>query len=236
MEPMKGNEMILDSLAIYQPNELIFASKFYKEYLQGKVKEATYYKGLERLCKSQELMNIAKGVYHLPKKSKYGIVPPSDQEIISAFIQNEKGMVVGYSLYNSLNLTTQISKSIQIISSNLEGYTKTIRNVTIQQVPIEFTQEIQNMIKGLEILQNFYEIQDLNYKVFIEFTETIALNYNEELFIREELYKRYKKSTIAFLREILNYYHKENNLDVYLSSLSDYKYPKMEELYAIARV
>ena len=236
MEPMKGNEMILDSLAIYQPNELIFASKFYKEYLQGKVKEATYYKGLERLCKSQELMNIAKGVYHLPKKSKYGIVPPSDQEIISVFIQNEKGMVVGYSLYNSLNLTTQISKSIQIISSNLEGYTKTIRNVTIQQVPIEFTQEIQNMIKGLEILQNFYEIQDLNYKVFIEFTETIALNYNEELFIREELYKRYKKSTIAFLREILNYYHKENNLDVYLSSLSDYKYPKMEELYAIARV
>ena len=106
----------------------------------------------------------------------------------------------------------------------------------VQQVPIRFSQEIQNMIKGLEVLQNFYEIQDLNYKAFIEFTETLAQNYIEELFIREELYKRYKKSTIAFLREILNYYHKENNLDVYLSALSDYKYPKMEELYEIARV
>ena len=233
---MKGNEMILDSLAIYQPNELIFASKFYKEHLSGKVKEAAYYKALERLCKSQELMNIAKGVYHLTKKSKYGIVPPSDQEIVSTFVKNGKGMVVGYSLYNALNLTTQISKSIQIMSSTLESYTKTIRNVIVHQVPIEFSKEIQNMIKGLEVLQNFYEIQDLNYKAFIEFTETLAQNYIEELFIREELYKRYKKSTIAFLREILNYYHKENNLDVYLSALSDYKHPKMEELYEIARV
>ena len=230
---MKGTEMILDLLANYKPNELIFASKFYKEYLQGKVKEAAYYKALERLCKSQELINIAKGVYHLPKKSKYGIVPPSDQEIISTFVKNEKGMVVGYSLYNQLNLTTQISKSIQVISTNLEGVTKTIRNVIVHQVPIVFTQEIQKMIKGLEVLQHFYEIQDLNYKIFIEFTETLARNYIEELFVREELYKRYKKSTIAFLREILNYYHKENNLDVYLSELSNYKYPKMEELHKI---
>ena len=122
------------------------------------------------------------------------------------------------------------------MSSTLESYTKTIRNVIVHQVPIEFSKEIQNMIKGLEVLQNFYEIQDLNYKAFIEFTETLAQNYIEELFIREELYKRYKKSTIAFLREILNYYHKENNLDVYLSALSDYKHPKMEELYEIARV
>ena len=144
-------------------------------------------------------------------------------------------MVVGYSLYNALNLTTQISKSIQVISSNLEGFTKTIRNVTVQQVSIEFSQEIQNMIKGLEVLQNFYEIQDLNYKAFIEFTETLSRNYIEELFVKEELYKRYKKSTIAFLREILNYYHKENTLDAYLSALSEYKHPKMEDLHKIAR-
>ena len=46
----------------------------------------------------------------------------------------------------------------------------------------------------------------------------------------------YKKSTIAFLREILNYYHKEKNLDMYLSALSDYNHPKMEGLCEIARV
>ena len=45
----------------------------------------------------------------------------------------------------------------------------------------------------------------------------------------------YKKSTIAFLQEILNFYGKENNLNMYLSNLSEYKYPKMEELYELAQ-
>ena len=42
--------------------------------------------------------------------------------------------------------------------------------------------------------------------------------------------------TISFLREILNYHKVENNLDEYLSSLSEYKHPKMEELYEAARI
>ena len=234
---MKTSEMIYLSLTkYYKPNELIFASKFYKENLHRQVKEVTYYKTLERLCKTEELINIAKGVYHLPKKSKYGLVPPSDKEIVSAFIENEKGMVVGYSLYNSLNLTTQISKSVKVMSSVLESFSKTIRNVMVHQVHLEFSQEVQNMIKSLEVLQNFYEIQDLNYEAFMSFTETVAKNYNDKLFKTMELNKLYKKSTIAFLREVLNYYKIANNLDKYLSTLSEYKYPKMEELYEIARV
>ena len=48
----------------------------------------------------RELVKIAKGTYHLPKVSKYGIVPPSEKEIISAFTENGTGTVVGYSLYN----------------------------------------------------------------------------------------------------------------------------------------
>ena len=48
--------------------------------------------------------------------------------------------------------------------------------------------------------------------------------------------KAYKKSTIAFLREILNYYKVKNNLNGHLSTLSEYKYPKMEELHEAARI
>ena len=38
------------------------------------------------------------------------------------------------------------------------------------------------------------------------------------------------------MREVLNYYGVENNLNMYLSSLSEYKFPKMEEIYEIARI
>ena len=57
-----------------------------------------------------------------------------------------------------------------------------------------------------------------------------------DLVINNVSTKKYKKSTIAFMREILNHYQIKNNLDEYLPSLSEYKYPRMEEIYEITRV
>ena len=223
-------------LAHYKENELIFASKLYRAKLHKQVTEASFYKTLERMCKSGELVKIAKGTYHLPKISKYGVIPPSEKEIISAFTENGTGIIVGYSLYNALNLTTQIAKSINVMSSAIEGFTKTIRNITIKQVQINYSENIKTMINALEVLQNYYEIQDINKFAFISFTKELAEKYNEEAFKEVISIINYKKSTIAFLQEILNFYGKKNNLNKYLSSLSEYKHPKMEALYEAAQV
>ena len=227
---MKGNPVVKNALAEFEENELIVASKLYREKLSGLISEAAYYKTLQRMCESGELVKIAKGTYHLPKVSKYGIVLPSENEIISAFTENETGTVVGYSLYNALNLTTQISKTITVMSSALEGLTKSIRNVVVHQVPLEFSQEITSMVHGLEVLQNFSTIQDINYSAFLAYTERLASSFDAEAFREVISIKNYKKSTISFMREILNYYQVENDLDVYLSTLSEYKHPKMQEL------
>lgn len=233
---MRENPVVREALGRFKENELFLASKFYRQELSDKIGEAAYYKTLERMCKSGELMKIAKGTYHLPKASKYGIVPPSEKEIISAFTKNETGTVIGYSLYNSLNLTTQISKSVNIMSSALEGFSKTIRNITVQRASLVYSENVQNMIHGLEVLQNFSMIQDINYAAFISYTEKLAGLYNENS-IKEILAAcKYKKSTIAFLQEILKHYRVENNLEMYLSSLSEYKYPRMEELYEASRI
>lgn len=233
---MKTNELILCSLKEYKTNELIFASKVYREKLSGKINETTYYKALERLCKNEYLANAAKGVYYIPQKSKYGIIPLSSRDIISAFTKNGKGMVVGYSLYNQLQLTTQVAKNVQILSSNLEGERKTVGNVIIRQFQVEFSPEVEKTIQGLEVLQNYFKIQDLNHKFFLKYTKILAESYNEQVFMQAGLSKYYKKSTIAFLREILNFYNKKNNLEQFLSELSEYKYPRMEELRAITQI
>ena len=102
---MKSSAVIKTALSNYKENELIHASKLYRKELVNQISEAAFYKTLERMCKSGELVKIAKGTYHLPKVSKYGIVPPSEKEIVSAFTKNGTGTVVGYALYNSLNLT-----------------------------------------------------------------------------------------------------------------------------------
>ena len=233
---MKSNPVVKDALAGFKENELIVASKLYKEKLSSQIGEAAYYKTLQRMCEAGELVKIAKGTYHLPKVSKYGIVPPSEKEIISAFTENGTGTVVGYSLYNELNLTTQISKTVTVMSSALESLTKSIRNVVVYQVPLEFSKEITSMVHGLEVLQNFNTIQDINYSAFLTYTKRLADSYSTGAFEEIASAKAYKKSTISFLREILNYYQVEHNLNEYLSTLSVYKHPKMEELYAATRI
>lgn len=233
---MRSNLTVKNAMESYKENELILASKLYREELSYQISEAAYYKALERMCKAGELVRIAKGIYHLPKMSKYGIVPPSEEEIISAFTKNETGTVIGYSLYNALNLTTQISKTVNVMSSELESFTKSIRNVVIHQTLLVFSEGIKSMVQGLEVLQNFSTIQDINYSAFIQFAERLASVYDNELFRKVISAKSYKKSTISFLQEILNYYGVQNNLSMYLSTLSEYKHPKMEELYEAARI
>ncbi|MGN0526394.1 MAG: DUF6088 family protein [Acutalibacteraceae bacterium] len=233
---MKNNSIVKSALSVYNENELIIAGKLYREELSQYITEAAYYKTLQRMCESGELVKIAKGTYHLPKKTKYGIIPPSEKEIVSAFTKNKTGTVVGYSLYNELNLTTQISKAITVFSSVIDGGEKSVRNITVYQMPLEFSKEITNIIHSLDVLQNFDKIQDINYSAFLKFTKEFSESFNGEAFEKIISVKKYKKSTISFMREILNYYNVQNNLSKHLSSLSTYKHPKMEELYAATRI
>lgn len=215
----------------YKTNELIFAGRFYREEAAAYMKEAAFYKMLERMCKSGELAKAAKGVYYIPHITKYGVVPPSEREIVEAFTKNATGIVIGYAMYNRFHLTTQVPKTIQVLSSVPEGASKTVRNVTVRQVPLKYSEEVKNMIRSLEVLQNFYEIQDINYTAFLTFTREMASSYQEEIFEEVTAKITYKKSTISFLKEILGYYQVPNHLQQYLSQLSRYKHPRMEELY-----
>lgn len=56
---------------------------------------------------------------------------------------------------------------------------------------------------------------------------------DETLYVLEN--HKFKKSTIAFLKHILDYHHIQNTLSDYLSSLSKYKIISMEEIYEFAQ-
>lgn len=233
---VKSNIAIKSALENVGKDEIFVASQLYRNALYKQMSEAAYYKALQRMCESGELCKVAKGIYHVPKMCKYGIVPLSEEEIIAAYTENATGTVVGYALYNSLSLTTQIPKTTKVLSSSIDGLTKSIGNVVVYKVPLQFSEEITQTIRALEILQNFNSIQDINYSAFLKYAEDFAKNFNAKALEEILSVKSYKKSTISFMKEILRYYRIKNNLDWYLSSLSEYKHPSMEKLYEIARV
>ncbi len=213
-------------------NKLIEASSLHHERF-SEISEAAFYKALERLCKNKRLVHLTNGLYYKPKESRFGQVPISDKEVAEHYMRNGQGIIIGYHLYNKKGLTTQVGKNIEVLSNVVGSQRKTAGNVKIQKASIKFTSENIPIVEALEILQNYSKIQDINTKGLISYMTDFAAEYSENAAIEVLQYRKYKKSTIAFMKEFLDYQKVSNGLGRYLSKLSNYAIPKVEELYEV---
>ena len=232
---MKSRERMEAIIKEYPENALIFASRVYQEKLSGEINEAAYYQMLSRMCKEGSITRIAKGIYCRPKVSKFGTIPPSENEIVRSFTQNEQGVVVGYSLYNALKLTTQVPKHVSVYSSLIEEQHRQIGNVVLHQCNMKFDPEVCSVVHILDVLQHYGEIQELEQAQFLKMCSEFSKQYNDRTTNYVLANMHYPKRTIAFLREVLEYHGKPHTLDRNLSFLSDYRIPRMEALYEAAR-
>src|SRR5690554_4916658 len=69
------------------------------------------------MANSGRISKLAKGRYFKPEKTPFGDLLPSQEQIVKDLLE-ENGKIVGYltgySIYNQLGLTTQVSNTIQI--------------------------------------------------------------------------------------------------------------------------
>jgi hypothetical protein len=223
---MSSAILVKDVINNFEGKKLFHSSTLYKEKLDS-INEINYYKILERLVKSGELGRLSKGVYYVPEKSKYGFIKPSETEIISTIIENKSaGYEVGYRLYNKLGLTTQVSMNRVFLCNTIsKKQLKISNNIYFYKRNIEFSDENNRVIAILEVLQNFNGIQDLNYNQFYKYCLEFSKTFNEDVFNNVILHVSYKKSTVAFLEDILKEFKVINNLNSMLSNLSNYKIP-----------
>ena len=157
-----------------------------------------------------------------------------EQDIVTHYIGNQKGLVVGYKLYNEKGLTTQISKQTEVFSNHVPGKRKTIQNVVVKNISCDLNEERVAVIETLEILQNYSKIEDVNKKALITYMEKFAQSYSDKAAVYVLEHMKYKKATIAFLESFLEYLNVNNSLKQFLSSMSVYAIPTMEEIYETA--
>lgn len=232
---MNNREMVLTEFQNKPENTLIMTGQLYREKYATILSEAAFAQIISRLCRSGEIERVSKGIYCRPKKTRFGTILPSEREIIDLFTSGSNGVIVGYGLYNALGVTTQIPKRQTAYSSIAEEQLKQIGNVIIHKYELEYTSEVKSVIQMMELLHHYKEIQDVNTTAMIRSTERLSREYREDAFEAVQRTIGYPKWTIAFLREVLNFYHKPNHLSRYLSALSNYPFPRMEELYETAR-
>lgn len=229
---MNSQARAIEEFIFRQPeNKILTAKQVYKQ-LPEHFSEQAFYQTLTRLTQKGMLCHLTKGLYYRPRCSRFGVVPLGEQAIVEHYIAGGQGMVVGYRLYYQLGLTTQISKNVDILSNVLQENKKTVSNVKVSRLDLNFDATICNAIATLEILQNYRNIEDINHRQMAEYMRKFALNYSEDA-IRTVLgHRKYKKATIAFLAAFLGYWNTKHTLQQYLSRLSTYAVPQMEEFYA----
>lgn len=121
----------------------------YSDFLEEvKAREAVI-KALNRMAAAGKIVKLAKGKYYKPENTPFGKLQPAQSQVVKDLLE-ENGKIVGYltgySIYNQLGLTTQVSNTLQIGKNQIrptfrrERYTisfiKQKNTITKENIPL----------------------------------------------------------------------------------------------------
>ena len=80
---------------------------------------------LSQLQKEKTLFKLSGGMYYCPKESPFGPVPPSDHELVKAFLKDDRFLLTTPNAYNSLGVgTTQLYNETVVYNHKRHGIFK----------------------------------------------------------------------------------------------------------------
>jgi hypothetical protein len=89
----------------------------YEDFTQEVDSKEAVIKALNRMATEGSIAKLSKGKYYKPEKTPFGTLEPDQYQVVKDLLEKGDrviGYLTGYSVYNQLGLTTQISNTIQI--------------------------------------------------------------------------------------------------------------------------
>lgn len=193
-------------------------------YVEVKKKEAII-KALNRMVGSGKISKLSKGKYYKPEKTTFGELPPEQYQVVKDLLEEDgkvTGYLTGYSIYNILGLTTQVSNTIQIgknaVRPKLKRGRYTIRMVRQKNT---ITKENVPLLQILDCIRYIKKIPDTTIqKSAKRLISIISELSGEDKQTIVRLVKKYPPSTRALLGVILEEIGEVNNLDKLRDSLN----------------
>jgi hypothetical protein len=96
------------------PKEFVFT---YSDFSIEVGDKNTVVQTLNRLAAQGDIVKLSKGKFYKPRKTQFGILKPPVKQIVKDLLEKDGkliGYLTGYSVYNALYLSTQISNTLQI--------------------------------------------------------------------------------------------------------------------------
>lgn len=118
---LADNYIMKEQSKAHQMLSSMKAGKIYRQSeLQEKWSNASH--DLAALVKSGEIEKVSAGLYYKPKKTKYGLVAPRDEEIVRSFLQDDDFLLVDVNSYTSLvGGLTQLSMGYKVLNKRRHG-------------------------------------------------------------------------------------------------------------------
>jgi len=214
----------------------------YEDFYDEVKKKEAIIKALNRMADSGKIAKLSKGKYYKPEKTPFGELQPNQYQVVKDLMEEDgkvTGYLTGYSIYNELGLTSQVSNTIQIgknvVRPKLKRGKYTIRFVRQKNT---ITKENIPLLQILDSIRYIKKIPDTT----IEKSTKRLKNIIDELSDEDKrsmvrLAKKYPPSTQALLGAILEELGKSAHIEKLQSSLNPittYNLPGVSEALSTA--
>ncbi len=181
----------------------------YTDIVRSPSQKEAVIKALNRMVAAGKIAKLSKGRYYIAEESAFGKLQPKQNEIVKDLLEKDGkliGYLTGYSIYNQLGLTTQISNLIQIGRNDVRPSFKRGRyTISFVKQKNIITKENISLLQILDALRYVKQIPDSSPQLICKRLLAIIRGLSQkEKKLLVELALRYPPSTRAFLGAILD--------------------------------
>lgn len=195
----------LDSELDRLPNGHVFT---YSEILKEVSRKEAVIKALNRMVASGKLSKLAKGKFYKPENTPFGTLQPNQEQVVKDLLK-ERGKIVGYltgySIYNQLGLSTQVSNSVQIGKNQIRpNFNRERYSIAIIRQSNPITKGNIPFLQILDAIRYIKKIPDSTVEQSCRRLLAILINFSEkDLVTLVRLSLNYPPATRALLGALL---------------------------------
>ena len=217
---MKTTEYIAITINRF-PKGYVFT---YDDFISKVNERQAVIKALNRMAASGKIAKLSKGKYYKPESTPFGDILPSQKQVVKDLLEeNGKpvGYLTGYSIYNKLGLTTQVSNTIQIGKNDIRPNFKRERyTIAFIKQKNTITKESIPLLQILDAIRYIKKIPDSNTRSScLRFLKIVKGLNEKEISILIRSAMKYPPATRALLGAILDE-NKTTSTDILYNSLN----------------
>ena len=197
----------------------------YTDFTTEVIQREAVIKALNRMVASGKIAKLSKGKYYKPENTPFGNLEPNQAQVVKDLLEENgkiTGYLTGYSIYNQLGLTTQVSNTIQIGKKQVRTKFKRERyTIAFIKQKNTITKENIPFLQLLDAIRYIKKIPDSNIETSCKRFSAILKNFKDnEINTLVRLGLKYPPVTRALLGALLDALQRENATEALFKSLN----------------